>query len=344
VVFGAQLSSEISLFQGFERHQAGRGFILTPFNPASWSFPYFIKADISFTGELTDPEAILALRGTVFNTPARESVTRDLDREEYLEAARAVIATLEREAMKKVVLARSITLPGDGFALAPLLFERAMEYRDAFLFMVFVPGKSAWMGASPELFLKYDRDGFRTVALAATRPVEGTPLPVDWSAKEREEQRIVADYIEGVMAPVFTRHMERGETVTARAANLYHLCTPFFSDEQLPADEIDRLIAQLHPTPAVCGLPKKRAMQLINEIECQERGYYAGTVGPVQHNGAFDLFVNIRSVELFAGALKFHVGGGITPLSDPEEEWQETCQKAGTLLNLTRDILHERPR
>jgi isochorismate synthase len=342
VVFGAQLSGELNLFQGFERRQPGKGFVVTPFNPASWSFPYFIKADVSFTGRLSDAGAIEALRGTTFPVPPpREVDGRELNHREYVDEARRLLDVIEREGLRKVVLARTITVPRDAFALAPRLFERMAGYGDAFLFMFSLPGKGAWTGASPELFLKYDRDGFRAMALAATRPVDGTSFPVAWSVKEREEQQIVSDYILETLAPVFTRHLERGEPATTRAGNLYHLCTRFYSDEQLPADEIDRLIAQLHPTPAVCGLPRKRAMQLIAETEWQERGYYGGLVGPVSHNGAFDLFVNIRSMELFPGAFRLHVGGGITLPSDPEEEWRETCQKADTLLNLVREIDHD---
>jgi isochorismate synthase len=337
VVFGAQLPGEPRLFQGFERHARERGFLVTPFNPSSWSFPYFIKGDISFTGELTDAGAIAALQEPRPRPPAAASEAREMTRREYVEEARSLIARLDREGMKKVVFARALTVAGAAIELAPSLFERAKRYDHAFLFLFSLPGKGTWMGASPELFLKHDRDGFRATALAATRPVEGTPFPVAWPAKEREEQRIVDEYVAGTLAPFFTRHLEREGPVTTRAGNLYHLCTRFYSDEQLPADEIDRLVAQLHPTPAVCGVPKKRAMQLIAATEWLERGYYGGLVGPVQPGGAFDLFVNIRSMELFADAFRLRVGGGITPLSDPGEEWEETCRKADTLLNLLEE-------
>jgi isochorismate synthase len=336
VVFGAQLSGETRLFQGFERHQRGKGFLVTPFSSSSWSFPCFISADLSFTGELTDARAIATLRETVFPARPVECSTPDPLYVEYVDRATRLLSLIEREEMKKVVLSRAITVAGASIETAPRLFERALAYDHAFVFLFSLPGKGVWAGASPELFLKYDRDGFRTVALAGTLPVAGTPLPVEWPLKEREEQRMVDEYVAGVLAPFFTRHLEREAPVTTRAGNVYHLCTRFYSDEQLPADEIDRLVAQLHPTPAVCGIPRKRAMQVIADAEWQERGYYGGLVGPVQHNGAFDLFVNIRSMELFAGAARLHVGSGITSLSDPAGEWEETCRKADTLLDLLK--------
>ncbi|MDR2414070.1 MAG: chorismate-binding protein [Odoribacteraceae bacterium] len=342
VVFGAQLSGESHLFQGFERHQRGKGFLVTPFSPSSWSFPYFIRADISFTGELTDARAIAALRETVFHASPRECPAPDPSYREYVERAGELLALIKREGLKKVVLSRAITTTGASIETAPRFFERAGVYDHAFRFLFSLPGKGAWTGVSPELFLKYDRDGFRTVALAGTLPVAGTPLPVEWPLKEQEEQRIVDEYVAGVLATFFTRHLEREPPVTTRAGNVYHLCTRFYSDEQLPGSEIDRLIAQLHPTPAVCGIPKKRAMQVIADMEWQERGYYGGLVGPVEHNGAFDLFVNIRSMELFAGAARLRAGGGITSLSNPVEEWEETCRKADTLLNIVKEMEDEK--
>ena len=249
-----------------------------------------------------------------------------------------MIDTLKREGMKKAVLSRTITIPCDSLRLSPAIFEQMKQYHHAFLFFAAIPGKCAWMGASPETFLKYDRNGFFTMALAGTQPVATAKNPPEWGDKDIEEQQIVTDYIQDTLRHFFTRHLEIEGPITLQAGNVFHLCTFFRSHEQLPADQIDELVGQLHPTPAVCGLPKKRAMQIITEIEKRDRGYYAGFLGPLQASGAFDLFVNLRTMEVFDDALRLYVGGGITPLSDPETEWQETCQKADTLLNLIRQM------
>ena len=338
VVFGAQLTNNIRLFKGFEKHRGEKGFIITPFNPASWSFPFFIQADLTFTDYLTDQEAIVNLRNTVFNTPGRIFTKQDCEHFEYLDELRTLIATLKREGMRKAVLSRTITIPCDSLRIAPVLFEQMRQYHHAFLFFAAIPGKCAWIGASPETFLKYDRNGFFSMSLAGTQPVSTAQNPPQWGGKDIEEQQIVTDYIQNTLKQFFTRHLETEGPITLQAGNVFHLCTFFRSDEQIPPDRIDELVTQLHPTPAVCGIPKKRAMQVITEIEKQERGYYAGYLGPLQATGAFDLFVNLRTMEVFDDALKLYVGGGITPLSDPETEWQETCQKADTLLNLIRQI------
>lgn len=338
LVFGAQLSSEPRLFKGFERHRGEKGFVITPFNRSSWSFPFFIKADLTFTGHLTDPEAIVNLQNTVFNTPGRIFTKQDCEHQEYLDELRTLITTLKQEELKKTVLSRTITIPCDSLRVAPTLFEQMQKYDHAFIFFAAIPGKCAWMGASPETFLKYDRTGFSTMSLAGTQPVATAENPPRWSDKDMEEQQIVTDYISNTLKPFFTEHLEMEGPISLQAGNVYHLCTFFRSDEQLPADQIDELVELLHPTPAVCGIPKKRAMQLIAEIEKQDRGYYTGYLGPLQASGSFNLFVNLRTMEVFDDALKLYVGGGITPLSEPENEWQETCEKADTLLNLIRQI------
>ena len=69
VVFGAQLTDDTALFKGFERHRGEEGFVIAPFNPSSWSFPYLIRPDLKFSDTLTDPAAIVNLQNTMFNTP-----------------------------------------------------------------------------------------------------------------------------------------------------------------------------------------------------------------------------------------------------------------------------------
>lgn len=101
VIFGAQLSNDTRIFKGFEKHRGEKGFVITPFNHSSWSFPFFIKADLSFTDYLTDGEAIRNLQNTVFNTPERIFTKQDCEHFEYLDELRTMIDTLKQEGMKK---------------------------------------------------------------------------------------------------------------------------------------------------------------------------------------------------------------------------------------------------
>jgi len=96
------------------------------------------------------------------------------------------------------------------------------------------------------------------------------------------------------------------------------------------------LVAALHPTPAVGGVPGEAALQLIHQLEGFERGWYAGPVGWVDADGNGDFVVAIRS-GLFCGNTATLFGGaGIVANSDPDKEWEETGLKIQFLLDATR--------
>jgi isochorismate synthase len=92
------------------------------------------------------------------------------------------------------------------------------------------------------------------------------------------------------------------------------------------------LLIKLHPTPAVCGIPKENAKEMIREFEKHRRGDYTGYFGPVK-TGDVSLFVNLRSAFVNNNKMFLFIGGGITADSKPEKEWDETELKAKTLLN-----------
>ena len=90
---------------------------------------------------------------------------------------------------------------------------------------------------------------------------------------------------------------------------------------------------KLHPTPAVCGLPKKEAFEFIQENEGYDRGFYAGYLGIDSQRRTKEYFVNLRSAEFCQNQIKIYVGGGVTAESNPQKEWEETELKSGTIGN-----------
>ena len=78
-------------------------------------------------------------------------------------------------------------------------------------------------------------------------------------------------------------------------------------------------------------MPVKAAVKMIGEVEGHSRRYYGGYIGPVEADGRFNLFVNLRSLEFDGERYCIYVGGGITANSIAEDEWQETCGKAALL-------------
>jgi isochorismate synthase len=90
------------------------------------------------------------------------------------------------------------------------------------------------------------------------------------------------------------------------------------------------LIFDLHPTPAVCGIPKEKSLELILQTEKHNREFYAGFIGPLDNDNA-QLFVNLRCMKLTSKWATYFAGGGLTAQSEAEAEWEETCLKLKTL-------------
>ena len=119
--------------------------------------------------------------------------------------------------------------------------------------------------------------------------------------------------------------------ITIAAGNLLHLRTTFLY-KALSVSQWQKIVKRLHPTPAVAGLPRKRAVDFILKNEPSQRGFYSGYLGPVNTGGDINLFVNLRCMQVLENKLALYVGCGITKDSDPELEWQESKIKTQTLL------------
>lgn len=334
--FAAQTSEEIARFDGFVHKPDQNGFILVPFDTESKLPSLFIREDLSFTDRTDNPELIRKLRTTCYPAKPVDRENTDSDREEYFREISVFLSALKQEKLKKAILSRSITHTGETLQKAPELFTRMVKhYPGAFVFLVSAPGITTWMGATPEIFLRQDSSAITTMALAGTQAAQNTPRDTVWDYKDCEEQQIVSNYIYDILEKACgkdTIHMN--DPYTRQAGNVCHLCTDFRCAIPPDSARTDLLCGLLHPTPAVGGFPKATALELIRETEKHDRRYYAGYLGTVHSDGTFDLFVNLRSMEIFPDACRLYAGGGITALSNPEKEWKETEIKLHTLLNL----------
>jgi isochorismate synthase len=87
----------------------------------------------------------------------------------------------------------------------------------------------------------------------------------------------------------------------------------------------------LHPTPAVCGLPKDKSKAFILDNENYDRTFYTGFLGELNVEDQTDLFVNLRCMEISGSQAHLYMGCGITKESIPEKEWEESCNKSATM-------------
>ena len=307
------------------------GFILAPFlpgKPASW-----LNADLTFNG-FTFPEVAVEKYPAAAETPS--SFPFEATREEYLTQLRKVIARLRDGEAQKVVLSRTISISFPNLTDANMLFhELCRMYPDAFVYLAGLPGKGLWAGATPEVLLKAGDGNISTMALAGTRKVGTTGY---WGEKEIAEHEWVSRYInENLEAAGATGISVTGpETITAGKAE--HLRTGFMA--MLPQKNLSALIRALHPTPAVCGWSKEKALKIIADTEKYDREYYAGYLGPINSGGNTNLFVNLRCMQIKGRKGILYAGGGITAASDPEAEWEETVLKSSTILAATGKFLN----
>ena len=189
-----------------------------------------------------------------------------------------------------------------------------------------------WLIASPEILLRGSADGYQTMALAGTMKYEEEGM--EWSAKNREEQQLVAEYIRTGLQP-FATEIAESTPYTARAAHLAHLRTDF-TFHLRDRKRLGSFLSVFHPTPAVCGMPKEAARQFILRNEHLQRSYYSGFSGLIGRSGQARLYVTLRCMQLSRTVCRLYAGGGILKESNEENEWQETEAKLDTMRQLLR--------
>jgi isochorismate synthase len=236
----------------------------------------------------------------------------------------------------KVVVSRTAALPLPASFTPAAAFAMLCErYPHAFVSLVAIPGAGTWLGATPEVLLTLDNAGLTTMALAGTqrRPLHQPLDAVQWGRKEVVEQEMVGAYIRGFFASAGVADVQEHGPHTIAAGPVVHLQTLFRADlpEEARLMLANRVLNELHPTSAVCGMPKHQALAFILAQEGYDRSFYSGFLGPVHIQGASSLYVNLRCMQLGEESAHLYVGAGITADSNPAAEWRETALKAETM-------------
>ena len=277
--------------------------------------------------------------------------TSDKERKEsHIHLIERGISEIRKGTFEKVVLSRC--LKTDSKALPLDLYQRLLvSYPNAFCYLWYHPKVGLWLGATPEILLMLGNRQLTTMSLAGTQKYTGVENPA-WGHKELEEQQLVTDYIADALKNQVDQ-LKRTNTETVRAGELLHLRTKITGlvDEK----NLEAVVKALHPTPAVCGMPKENAQEFILDNENYQREFYTGFLGELnlrtekqrssrrknQENQAYrslakttTLYVNLRCMQLKNDKAYIYVGGGITKDSDPEREWEETVAKSSTMLSV----------
>ncbi|MEL6341740.1 MAG: isochorismate synthase [Myxococcota bacterium] len=261
-------------------------------------------------------------------------------RDDWIENVEDALQAFGSGFLDKVVLSRQIRL---ALTAAPNPFQVLMRLREAqqetFNFCFETTAGRAFLGCSPELLLWRQGATLTSEALAGTRPRGETPeadaalaRSLLESAKDRREHDHVVAAIGRVLSAQ-SAAVTRPDVPQVRAHHrVQHLWTPFTATLRPTAlDPV--LVGGLHPTPAVCGQPRPRALGFIRAHEPFSRGWYAGAVGRAGE-GSLTLAVGIRSALVVDAELWVCAGAGLVEGSDPEAEWDELDSKSAQFFAL----------
>ena len=322
-----RLEGETQEFLSCAQLSGASGFVVAPFEVKAEQPIVVIRPDKLETVALTED--------TIYNIGEATVADQTTPNTDYAIDFANFHAQLLQGTFRKIVLARTVdeTVP---MSAEPVeLFHRACNlYPRLFIALVYTPQSGLWLTATPEILLEGGGGTWHTIALAGTMKLEKDQLAGEgetatWSTKNIEEQRIVATYVAECLEQFATDFQEEGPR-TVRAANLIHLRSDFTFT--LPDDQhVGDLLGRLHPTPAVCGLPKREAFQFIVSNEHTPRRYYSGFMGPLNVQQATHLYVSLRCMSIDGPHYRLYAGGGLLKDSIEQQEWQETEAKLETM-------------
>lgn len=243
------------------------------------------------------------------------------------------INAIKNGEFKKVVLSRCEEVPLTEFDFVETFQHLVQLYPATFCYCFFHPKIGLWMGATPEKLLKANGNVFETMALAGTQK-DNLETEIVWQQKEKDEQQYVTDFIVKRLRE-FAASVVVSEPYSLKAGSIWHIKTDI-SGVLNDNSTLEEVIDTLHPTPAVCGLPKKKAKAFIIENENYDRTFYTGFLGELNssfagNNASSDLFVNLRSMQIQENKAILYMGCGITKESIPEKEWEESVNKSMTM-------------
>ena len=249
------------------------------------------------------------------------------------------IKAIQNNEFQKVVLSRKETVDLLNFDLVKTFENLVQLYPATFSYCFFHPKIGIWMGATPEQLIKADGNMFKTMALAGTQKNTGSE-DVIWYDKEKQEQQFVTDFIVSELHKV-SKSILVSDPYSIKAGSIWHIKTDI-SGQLNSVQNLKEVIGLLHPTPAVCGLPKLESKQFILDNENYNRTFYTGYLGELNSSSSSDktssdLFVNLRCMEIEAdfsskiAKASLFMGCGITKDSIPEKEWEESENKSMTM-------------
>ena len=316
-----QKNDHLYFLENFEE----KGFVFAPFDADEIPLIPLEHSDVYVENFLSE-EFFFEDHTSKYNTSTGKDSFEEL-------VAKAVEAIKDNQFLK-VVLSRKEEIAILNFDIEITIKKMIALYSNAFNYCFFHPKIGTCIGATPEQFLKANGNAIKTVALAGTQ-LANNAAPAVWQDKEAEEQQLVTDFIVESLNYV-VKEITISSPYAFQAGNLLHIKTDI-SAILKSKKSLKKIITALHPTAAVCGLPKETAKEFILKNERYKREYYSGFLGEFNidlvsfKNIQTDLFVNLRCMKITKDKAQLFIGCGITKDSIPEDEYKETVYKSMTM-------------
>ncbi|SHM66668.1 anthranilate synthase component I [Gracilibacillus kekensis] len=270
------------------------------------------------------------------------SFTPSIEKEAYLNMVRTAKQHIVDGDIFQVVLSQRMKA---SFDADPFTFYRRLRVSNPSPYMYFIDFDDyIVLGASPESLIKTTGKHVITNPIAGTRPrgkseVEDQQLATELLADEKElaEHKMLVDLSRndlGRVCEIGSITIPKYMTIE-RYQHVMHIVSEVHGELTKDYTGLDALVSTL-PAGTVSGAPKIRAMQIINDLEDKKRGVYAGAVGYINMNGDLDLALAIRTMVIKGQNAYVQAGAGVVYDSDPESEYQETLNKAKSLLEVTK--------
>ena len=269
---------------------------------------------------------------------ADEAIESNFGADAFKAAVERAIRYIHDGDAMQIVLSQRLSRP---YSASPLSLYRALRAVNPSPYMFYFDfGEFHVVGASPEILVRLEHGTVTVRPIAGTRrrgktPEEDAALADELSAdpKERAEHVMLVDLGRNDVGRVAAvGSVKVTETMAIeRYSHVMHIVSNVEGRLREGLDAVDVLRASF-PAGTVSGAPKVRAMEIIDELEPEKRGIYAGAVGYLGFHGDMDLAIAIRTAVVKDGRLHVQAGAGIVADSVPESEWQETRAKARAVL------------
>ncbi|PLT29317.1 isochorismate synthase [Peribacillus deserti] len=266
--------------------------------------------------------------------------------EEWKDTVQSAINEIRTTDLDKIVLARETRLRFQSdISPAPVLNRLAREQPTSFIFC-YESGSDYFIGASPEQLVKKNGTTLSSACLAGSIARGKTAEEDDLlgktllhDQKNLIEHQYVVSMIKHAMETICRKVSVPDGPELMKTKHIQHLYTPV-SGECTEDISIFDCVEKLHPTPAMGGLPKEKAVERIRELEILERGFYASPIGWTDGKGNGEFAVAIRSALVQGNEASLFAGCGIVEDSEPESEYIETAIKFKPMLSALGGNLH----